>query len=97
MTTLDTIKAEVVKRFEEIDLCGCTRVCYGHEGLKKILKDLALSEIDRAVAATYKQVVGEVEKRKSHLFYPFGDKALSMNEGWDRAIDDLLQKLKDMK
>jgi len=36
------------ERFEKIDLCGCTRVCYGHDGLRKTLKSFIHSAVEEA-------------------------------------------------
>ena len=99
MTTLPTIKAEAIKRFEEeFGLYRDTEHEY-YAGHIREFKVFLLSEIDRAVAS----IVGVVEDMKKNVPpYPVeegvtGGRNEAMRDGarlgYFQALDDLLQKL----
>lgn len=60
MTKPQKIEGGWVDDFDKINLCGCTRVCYGHDELKEQLKafisDLRASERQRCVEDCLKLV-----------------------------------------
>ena len=95
MTTLSTIKAEAVKRFES-EFCNnhqkpirfLRSVFYDEQDGAEQIEQFLLSEIDRAVSAT----MGDLEK--------WAKKVTTGNNGgkypWI-ALNDLLQKLSSLK
>ena len=91
MTTLDTIKAEAIKRLDEVVNPIYSNVeCSFAENLHVELRELLSSEIDRAVDL----VTEEIEQwAKENYISEDEDGLMVAEKGYNQALNDLLQKL----